>query len=478
MTRRTAVYLRISDPKGDTADRYGLALQERACREYAARTGLTVQEVYTDRITGTTEQRAGFGRLLTDAPAYSDVVIYAVDRLARHPRAGYVLLETLQTAGLQVHTAIEGMLDLEDEAGALNFGIRIISADAERRRVVRRLTNGKIEKVRGKPREGIPGKPLRALNGYGYQNGEVYEEEAQWVRWMFEQALSHGTFELREELRRLGVPSPGGAPVWDRDSIRKILVNSVYRGEYVYGRDRVTRRPLADAVSCPSPRIVSDETWHAVQRALSYRGTGAGRRGSRTDVYPLTGRLRCAACGAAMVGQFSWQPTRKDGTRKGNRYYTCGDRALAAHTRKDCAHRAYYPTERLHEVVWEALRGLAQEPGTLAQAMSRPAQAPLDTTAAVAGLDAQLAKARNAYLRGIDSEDEYAETKATLTAQRARLRLLAEQGPARPVADPGHAWKALTEALSQDDLHAAALRLGLMVRVSPGGEVRLTLDPG
>ena len=45
MTSRAAVYLRISDPKGDTADRFGLAVQERACCEYAERTGLNVQRV-------------------------------------------------------------------------------------------------------------------------------------------------------------------------------------------------------------------------------------------------------------------------------------------------------------------------------------------------------------------------------------------------------------------------------------------------
>ena len=49
MTSRAATYLRISDPKGDTADRFGLAVQERACREYAERTGLNVQRDKMDK---------------------------------------------------------------------------------------------------------------------------------------------------------------------------------------------------------------------------------------------------------------------------------------------------------------------------------------------------------------------------------------------------------------------------------------------
>lgn len=466
MTSRAAIYIRISDPRGDRDDRFGLAVQERACREYADRTGLNVQRVYTDAVTGVTETRVGFGQLLADAGAFTDVVVYAVDRLARHPKAGYALLETLQAAGLQVHTAIEGMLDLEDDAGALNFGVRIVMADAERRRIVRRLTEGKKQKVRG-------GQPLAPIRAYGYQNGEVYEPEAQWVRWMFQQAASVGTKTIVRDLLRLGIPTRAGTP-WNRDTVLKILRNSLYRGEYAYGRDRVTRIPLPDAITCPAPRIVEDELWYAVQRAIDYRSTGAGRRNSRSDLFPLTGRIRCASCGAAMVGA---QSRSSQGHRRMNYYYNCGDRALTARNRKGCTHRTYYPASVIHEAVWTALRDLARHPDTLAQTITTPAPMRMDTSKAVADLDAQLVKARNAYLRGIDSEDEYAETKATLTAQRARLLALAEAGEPQGVADTARTQQALVEALSMEDLHPAAARLGLLVKVAPGGELGLTLDP-
>ncbi|WP_249392707.1 recombinase family protein [Deinococcus sp. QL22] len=462
--------MRVSDPRGDTADRFGLAVQERACREYAERLSLPVHQVYTDAITGTTETRIGFGKLLADAPAYTDVIIYAVDRLARHPRAGYALLETLQSAGLQVHTAIEGMLDLQDDAGALNFGVRIVMADAERRRIVRRMMEGKKQKVRG-------GKPLQPLSAYGYQDGEIYEPQAQWVRWIFEQALKIGTHELSAELGRLGVLSPTGKPNWDRDSIRKVLMNSVYRGEYIYGRERVSRRPLAESISCPVPRIVTDEVWYAVQRAMIYRSTGAGRRGSRTDIYPLTGRLRCGECAGAMVGCKS-SYTRKDGSKSFHYYYSCGDRALSKHTKKGCDHLAYYRAERLHEAIWGSIRSLAAEPLTAAQQLIAPPVVRLDTTAAIRDLDGQLSKARAAYLRGIDTEDEYAESKTLLTAQRARLLALSEEGAVQPVADLGLVQRALSDAVGAENLYEAVVRLGLMARVVAGGEISLTLDPG
>lgn len=462
---RAAVYIRISDPRGDRDDRFGLAVQERQCREYAVRAGLNVAQVYTDAITGTTETRAGFGQLLADAEAYSDVIVYAVDRLARHPKAGYALLETLQASGLNVHTAIEGMLDLTDDAGALNFGVRIVMADAERRRIKRRLMEGKRQKVRG-------GQPVVPLRAYGYRDGEVYEPEAQWVRWLYREALTTGTHGLRDGLIRHGVPTRGGA-AWDRDAIRKLLRNSVYRGEYVYGRDRVTRQPREDAISCPAPRIVEDDLWHAVQRAMDYRSTGAGRRGSRRDLWALTGRIRCGECGAAMIGKQSSGARRLDGGRQRNYYYACGDRNLA--TSRGCTHRQYYAAPDVHEAVWAALRALAADPATLAAAQPAQVQPRLDVGAGVRELDKQLEKARSAYLRGIDTEDEYAATKTELNGRRAAL-LAAQQTILAP-RDPATALRALTDALTLDDLSDVTGRLSVLVLVQPGGELELTIDP-
>jgi len=364
-----------------------------------------------------------------------------------------------------VHTATEGMLDLEDDAGALNFGIRIIMADSDRRKITRRLSEGKKQKVRN-------GSPLKPLNGYGFKNGEIYEPEAQWIRHMYRKSLEFGTHELREELHQMGVLSPTGKPYWDRDSLRKLLRNPTYRGEYVYGNDRTGRRRLPDAVTCRVPQIVSDELWHAAQRAAEYRSTGAGRRGTRRDAWPLTGRIRCGECGGAMVGHLS----RRSGS-VAYYYYKCGDRALSPHTRKGCTHFKNYPADEMHQVVREALTALKQNDAALRAAIAQPAPRPLDTSVSVRDIDQQLSKARNAYLRGIDSEDEYAETKVALTAQRAKLISLGEQGVVQPVIDLVSAQAKLAQALAQTDIYQTATELGMIVRVSATGAVKLALDP-
>ena len=296
MTSRAAIYLRVSTDSQDTPEAYGLAMQEDACRRYADRAGFSVGQVYRDVITGTAKTRGGFSALLGDLPHYDAVIIFAVDRLARTVQLGYALAQDIADAGVELHSALEGKLGLKDDNQALSFGLHVLISDSEKRRITRRLSEGKRQKVRG-------GQPIRPLNGYGFKDGEIYEPQAQFVRLMYQKSLEYGTHELRAQLHVMGVLSPTGKPFWDRDALRKVLQNPTYRGEYVYGNDRSGRRRQADAVTCRVPQIVPDELWYAVQRATAYRSTGAGKRGSRRDVWPLTGRLRCGECSGAMVGQ-------------------------------------------------------------------------------------------------------------------------------------------------------------------------------
>ncbi|WP_407570692.1 recombinase family protein [Deinococcus altitudinis] len=466
MTSRAAIYLRVSTDSQDTPEAYGLAMQEEACRRYAERAGFTVDQVYRDVITGTAKTRGGFSALLGDLSHFDAVIIFAVDRLARTVQLGYALAQDIADAGVELHSALEGKLGLKDDNQALSFGLHVLISDSEKRRITRRLSEGKRQKVRG-------GQPIRPLNGYGFKDGEIYEPQAQFVRIMFQKTLEHGTYELRAQLHEMGALSPTGKPFWDRDALRKIIQNPTYRGEYVYGNDRSGRRRQADAVTCRVPQIVPDELWYAAQRASAYRSTGAGRRGSRRDAWPLTGRLRCGECGGAMVGQLRRSP---DKTRA-YYYYRCGDKALSPHTRKGCLHTKCYDGAVLHATVREALVELNRNEEALRSVIAQPAPVRMDTTAAVREVDQQLSKARNAYLRGIDTEDEYAESKAMLTAQRAKLLALAEKGEVQAVADLGQARTALREALAESDLYQTAVRLGLMASVSIGGGVSLMLDP-
>ena len=458
--RPTALYLRVSDPNSaNQADQHGLQVQEDACLAYARAAGLSVQATYTDRISGTVEQRVGFGQLLAEAGRYTDVVVYAMDRLARHPRAGYALIETAHLAGLTIHTAIEGMIELESDSGAMNTGIRLIFADAERRRIVQRMMGGKLAKIRS-------GKPLHTLRAYGWKQNQVEPTEAAWVQWMYQSALSMGVYSIVDELARLNVPSPRGDARWDPSRVIEILRDSAYRGEWVFGRVRRARATQLKApISAPCPRIVSDELWYGVQRALDGRRTGQGRRSGRSGVFSLQGRINCAECGRAMVGH---QSSNRPGV-----YYTCGDKRHPAQKRRGCTHGRYYGAPELHAQVRAELTAMLD--ADLTPHLPAPEAQVRDNTAALAEIDVRMRRVKIAYEEGVDTLAEYREKKERLEA--ARQSILNAPLLLAPRIDPEQARAALRAALELEDLHDVATQLGLSVKVSAGGTFTLSLDP-
>ncbi|EYB68899.1 hypothetical protein DEIPH_ctg013orf0001 [Deinococcus phoenicis] len=460
MPRPAALYLRTSDPNGATReDKHGLTAQEAECRQYAGRAGLTVVAVYSDAISGTTEARTGFGQLLADAHRFTDLVVYAVDRLARHPRAGYALIETAHLAGLTIHTAIEGMVDLDDDAGAMNTGMRLVFADAERRRVVKRLAAGKVAKMRA-------GKTVFKLRKYGWKDDQVQPAEAAWVTWMFERALEVGAHTIQQELHAQGVPSPTGEAAWDTSLIQAILRDPAYRGEWLWGRSKPGRPSSFQApISAPCPRIVSDELWWAVQRAMQARRKGQGRRSSRADLFALQGRITCAECGRAMIGH------RRD---ERNAYYTCGDSRHPLAKRHGCTHRVYYPAERIHTEVRGWLEGLLGQDVDLTPYLPNAAPEARDVTPLLSDIDVRLRRVKEAYEAGIDSLQEYGEKKARLEAQRQAI--LNAPAPAAPTVSPDAARQVLRDALGLE-FRGAALKLGLRVQVRNGGGLSVSLDP-
>lgn len=112
-------------------------------------------------------------------------------------------------------------------------------------------------------------------------------------------------------------------------TVKEILQNPVYIGKIRYNvrqdwskkrRNNINANPiLSDGIHEP---IIDLETWNKVQVILKERSK------KHNKVYdcefPLTGILRCPVCGAGMTISRS-TAKRKDGTRRINEYYSCGN---------------------------------------------------------------------------------------------------------------------------------------------------------
>jgi len=176
--KRAAIYCRISDDREGRG--LGVARQERECRELAARKGWEVVGVFTDNdISAYARKPRPAYRALLDALRDLDVVVvFAADRLTRHPAELEELIEQLEAHRVDVAPVTGGERDLTTPDGRLVA--RIEGA------VARRESEAKAARTRSKQRElAEAGRPRGGgARAFGYErNGiDVAPAEAEIIR--------------------------------------------------------------------------------------------------------------------------------------------------------------------------------------------------------------------------------------------------------------------------------------------------------
>ena len=101
-------YLRVSGTgqlKGS-----GLERQERSITKFADENQLEVVQFYSEAITGTTDERPKFARMLADliANGVKTIVVDALDRLARDLNVQLLLLARMEAEGITLLNALTG----------------------------------------------------------------------------------------------------------------------------------------------------------------------------------------------------------------------------------------------------------------------------------------------------------------------------------------------------------------------------------
>ncbi|AFD25801.1 recombinase family protein [Deinococcus gobiensis] len=467
--RPTALYLRVSTPGQVGEDKFGLEVQTRAAEHYAAAHSLPITQVYQDVITGTRATRKALDQLLDEASRYEVVLVSSVDRLARRTAIAYAVLEELLETGVEVHSADMGIIDPKDEMSSMNFGVRSVFAQAEHMRIAKRLRGGMLAKVRS-------GKPVVPLNGYGWKDGQIFEEEAQWVRQMYGWAREGWTAHaILTEMNRLGVPRRTASP-WSDSTVKYILRNPVYKGLYSYGGARPSRGDGRDLVTCEVEAIVPPAEWEATQRSISSRKKG-GRpfKSKSADEFPLKSRLRCGLCGSTMTAVKNVPQAKGLVPRQAHLAYYCYRvYKRAGMSLELCTHRRHYGAKKIHPFVLEQLHALLLDDQALLAALPSEPPKALDVRPAVAAIEKRLKNLKMLALDGVIPPDEYKETRAELEGQRQALE--APQTIAFVPPNLVAARQKLGEVLASGNLTEIARRLDLRVVVHPDGRLDLLLS--
>src|SRR5262249_40864606 len=136
-----------------------------------------------------------------------------------------------------------------------------------------------------------------------------------------------------------GVPSPGGrGKPWRNDTVKVILENPAYVGDYAggrfsYGKYHTIKEGRIIKVNGKSryrkaeaewivrrdhhEPIIDRATWESAQAILKQGKTGRSPYTPENNPFVLSGLLRCGKCGSPMHGVTTG--------RNGLRYYECGN---------------------------------------------------------------------------------------------------------------------------------------------------------
>ncbi|WP_443147128.1 recombinase family protein [Photobacterium sp. GSS17] len=90
---------------------------------------------------------------------------------------------------------------------------------------------------------------------------------------------------------------------WKTSTIHRILHNTIYYGERIYGRKRVERRGKINPppTIVKSPAIISRETFDNVNRKLKSRDLKNNKDKSIRSNSLLTGIVKCGICNSNLV---------------------------------------------------------------------------------------------------------------------------------------------------------------------------------
>ncbi len=327
---RAVAYLR----KSTDAQEASIDRQREAVYRYAAKHGYDVIGEYIDAgISGldSSDRRPEWQRLIADAErgAFDFVLVWDLSRLSRSdPMETFAELRPIRRAGVKIaSTDRDKPVDWDSFAGQLMLSIDAMANNEYVRKMARGTLDGQAKKARrGEWVAGRP--PLGYVKGDGDRLVLGESQDVETIRLLFAKYAGGQSFrDLTVWLRTRGQER---CISW----VRQALMNRIYAGDFVWGRNcqavlfSMRSGDIAEAfeqgqtaeedqVIIPDnhPAIIDRELFDAVQRmfALRRRGTTPHKQGGG---FILSGLLRCADCGFALIGHTDHNT--------GKKWFRCG----------------------------------------------------------------------------------------------------------------------------------------------------------
>lgn len=332
---RVAGYIRVSTEE-QVKEGYSLDAQRDKLINFCKSQDWTLVEIYVEEGKSAKDMnRPELQRLLSDAKTgrYDVILVYRLDRLTRSVMDLYELLQTFEEHNIKFKSATE-IYDTTTAMGKLFITIVAALAQWERENLSERVRFGMEELVRSGKWHGGP-----VPFGFSWDGStmHVVEDEARILRELRRLYMSgEGFGSTAKILNNRGLLRRGNT--WSAQSVWYVLDNPFYAGKIRYGEKKKNGKYASRKKEERVNVIWADTgfptifTWeeYLEHRERMKRKEFYGH--SKKREYWFTGVLRCARCGATLIGR-PYTNKKKDGTKSESIVnYICSNRSL----RKGC----------------------------------------------------------------------------------------------------------------------------------------------
>jgi len=286
--RNAVIYARYSSHNQTEQSIEG---QLRDAYDFAQREGYVIVGEYIDRaISGKTDDRPDFQRMLADAPKhqFQYVLVWKLDRFARNRIEAAFNRQALKKHGIKLISVKENISDAPE--GIIMESMLEAMAEYYSANLAQNIKRGMRESYLKGMYAGGP-----VPFGYKLIDGKLLQDEltAPIARYIFEEyAAGTSKTEILKTLKEQGVKSPRGCELGP-SSFTDLLQNTAYYG-------RVTR--IGIEVDCVPEPIISKEIFDRAQvRVQAHKHAPAASK-AKVD-YLLQGKVFCGLCGDTMAGE-------------------------------------------------------------------------------------------------------------------------------------------------------------------------------
>lgn len=322
-----ASYERVSTDE-QAQEGHSLEAQKELNIKYINNEGWNFYRSFVDPgVSGKNLKRPGIQSLLDEIKkgTVQIVVVHKLDRLTRSVGDLHYLINFFEEHNVKLVSVTE-KLDTSSAMGRMFVYMLGIFAQWYRE-------NLGEEVLKGMKKRAEKGLHNITVDLYGYRRDEggnliVVEEQAKWVRYIFDRYCSGiGTTNIAKELNAKGVRRNQGAK-WDQHKVMMTLTNLHYTG-HIHYKPRHLDKQIVSKSAVEHEPIISMEQYERAQRILQRRREGMISLNSYE--YIFGGIIRCGKCGGGYKGKYNKRVERngKDYLYRGyvcsnnERYGTC-----------------------------------------------------------------------------------------------------------------------------------------------------------